>query len=220
MNGIGKIHCSVDPIVFALEDEKLYILLIKRGQEPFKSMHALPGGLIDERVDKDLEHAAKRVLHDKTNLDIRYMEQLSSQGSMSRDPRGWTMSVAYIALVHKQEVENSFWCDVSCLPKNMAFDHAHLIEKAMDRLLSKTNYSTLPIYFLDDEFTLPDLQKVYESLLGKKQDKSQFRKRIEATGMLVNTGKKIKNGAYRPAVLYKAKNNEIYNFDNNISKGD
>ena len=215
----NPIYCSIDPVVFSLVDDELHILLYKRPKEPHKDSWALPGGLIRPDEDMSLEDSVGRVLKLKTGAEVNYSEQLCSLGGY-RDVRGWTLSVAYIALVSKQEVNSvSQWIPISKLGEiNLAFDHDKIIENGLKRLTDKVNYSTLPIHLLEENFTLPQLQKVYEILLGENLDKSTFRKKIEDTGLLEETGDMLKEGAFRPAKLYKLRNQKVINFGRNILK--
>lgn len=211
------IYCSIDPVVFSIINNQLHILLYKRPKEPHKNSWALPGGLIRPNEDRSLEDSVNRVLKLKTGAEVNYSEQLCSVGGY-RDVRGWTLSVAYIALVSTQEINSiSQWIPVNEL-KNMtlSFDHDIIIEKGIKRLTDKVNYSTLPIHLLSSDFTLPQLQRVYEILLGESLDKSTFRKKIEETCLLQETGDMLKEGAFRPAKLYKLKNQEVINFGRNI----
>ena len=98
----------------------------------------------------------------------------------------------------------------------LAFDHNAVVNMALERLTNKVNYSTLPMHFLPQPFTLPKLQQVYEILLGEKLDKSTFRKKIEETGVIGETGEQVKEGAFRPAKLYRLVNDGVFNFDSNI----
>lgn len=213
-----KIYCSVDPIVFTLINNELNILLMKRTHAPQIGKYALPGGLIDIESDKSIPDAVIRVLHEKTEAQVKYFEQVETRGGM-RDPRGWTLSVSYMALVNQQEVnENCIWLPIAQLETiDLAFDHMEMIQIALNRLMNKVNYSTLPIYFLEDNFTLPQLQKVYEVLLNKKLEKSAFRKKIEETGLLIETGEMLKGGTHRPSILYTINTNQNHNFSKNIS---
>lgn len=215
----NPIYCSIDPVVFSLIDNKLHVLLYKRPNEPHKDSWALPGGLIRPDEDMSLEDAISRVLKLKTGAEANYSEQLCSVGGY-RDVRGWTLSVAYIALVSKQELNNvSQWIPVSELANiQLAFDHDSIIQQGIKRLTDKVNYSTLPIHLLGDNFTLPQLQSVYENLLGEKLDKSTFRKKIEETGLLKETGQMLREGAYRPAKIYSINKKEIYHFGKNMIK--
>lgn len=211
------IFCSIDPVVFSIIDESLHVLLVTRDKSPCEGLLALPGGLIQKSIDKDVDSAVDRVLKLKTGAHINYREQVISVGGL-RDPRDWTLSIAYMALVSPQKVnENSQWVPISELSNlQLAFDHKMIIEQCVARLTNKVNYSTIPMHFVDKEFTLPDLQKVYESLLQEKLDKSSFRKKIEESNLLEDTGKMRKDGAFRPSKLYSLKNISVKNFSRNM----
>lgn len=206
---------SVDPVIFSIINDELHILLINRKSETFDGFLALPGGLMHQE-DKSLESAVTRVLEMKTGAKVNYMEQLESR--TGHDPRGATISIAYIALVNEQKVQsNAVWKPVGEVKKSkLAFDHNAVVEKAISRLTSKVNYSTIPMHFLPQPFTLPKLQQVYEILLGEKLDKSTFRKKIDETNAIYETGEQVKEGAFRPAKLYRLVKDEVYNFDSNI----
>lgn len=215
----SPIYCSIDPVVFSIINDELHILLYKRPKDPHKDSWALPGGLIRPDEDMSLEDSVGRVLKLKTGAEVNYSEQLCSVGGY-RDVRGWTLSVAYIALVSTQEVNSvSQWIPVRELGNiALAFDHNKIIETGIKRLTDKVNYSTLPIHLLGDDFTLPQLQHVYEILLNEPLDKSTFRKKIEETGLLQETGEMLREGAFRPAKLYKLKDQRVINFGRNILK--
>lgn len=206
---------SVDPVIFSIINNELHILLIKRKSETFDGFMSLPGGLM-HKDDKSLESAVIRVLELKTGAKVNYVEQLESR--TGHDPRGPTISIAYIALVNEQQVQsNSVWIPLHEINDiKLAFDHNEVVAKAVSRLTSKVNYSTIPMHFLPQPFTLPKLQQVYEILLGEKLDKSTFRKKIDETNAVYETGDQVKEGAFRPAKLYRLVKDEVYNFDSNI----
>lgn len=209
---------SIDPVIFSLIDEKLHVLLLFRGdREPFKNTWMLPGGALDKNVDNSLEDVLHRVLRDKTGVQANYVEQLITMPGV--DPRGWTISISYIALISEQTTHpDAKWVALDELKDYyLGFSHHYtIIEEATKRLTNKVNYSTLPMHFLGDNFTLPKLQKVYELLLGEDLDKSTFRKKIEETGLLKETGELLKEGPYRPAKLYSINKQDIYHFKRNI----
>jgi 8-oxo-dGTP diphosphatase len=206
---------SVDPVIFSLMDEDLFVLLVRRKSETFDNFLSLPGGTLNHE-DQNLENGIIRVLDEKTGVNANYMEQIYTR--VGHDPRGPTISVAYMALVHKQDVKDkAFWVNVKDIEHiSLAFDHKEVIEKGIKRLTDKVNYSTLPIHFLEQPFTLPKLQKIYETLLNEKLSKSSFRAKIEETGILEDIGQKVKEGPYRPASLYKLKENKVFNFSKNM----
>lgn len=218
MQNVNTQVVSIDPVIFSLIDNKLHILLLNRDKEPYKDSWMLPGGAVNKEIDNSLEDAVNRVLSDKTGIKINYSEQLVSIGG-DIDPRGWTVSISYIALVSEQKLApHAKWVALDNLSDYyFGFKHhVDIIEKAIDRLSNKVNYSTLPIYLLGDNFTLPQLQKVYEVILGEKLDKSTFRKKIDETGLLKETGEMLREGAFRPAKLYSLNNKNIHHFNKNI----
>lgn len=217
--------CSVDPVIFSIIDSNLCILLLKReSNDEYNGFWCLPGGLIKPEIDNDIESAVCRVLKEKTDIDVNYFEQLESLGGF-RDPRMWTLTISYIALVDSAKIglnkKNIKFFNVNELDNiKIGFDHNKIIDKGIQRLKNKVNYSNLPLYLLDDEFTLPDLQKVYEQILEQKLDKSSFRKKLFELEMVeeVTPKKYSYNGACRPSILYKKTQDKVLSFNSNIKK--
>ena len=148
---------------------------------------------------------------DKAGIEKIYKEQLYTFSSIDRDPRGRVVSVAYIALTDGVEAQNlekagveTEWQPVSKISK-LAYDHDEITKVAVDRLSTKIMYTDIARYLIPKEFTLSDLQKVYEAVTGEGIDKRNFRKRILALNLLKDTKKTIKKGVMRPATLYTFK---------------
>src|SRR5215475_11016351 len=205
---------TVDVVIFAIADEALHVLLVQRptGEgEPFPGFSALPGGFVDVECDKDLEACAVRKLKDKTGMVSPYLEQLGSWGSARRDPRGWSATHAYFALLQAMPETAALAADATWFPivsgkvkARLAFDHGDILEAAILRLRSKVEYTSLPAYLMPAEFTLPDLQRVYEIVLDRPLEKSAFRTRILAAD-LIEPIAKMRRGPNRPAQLYRLK---------------
>lgn len=209
---------SVDLVIFTLREGSLQVLLVQRGDHPALGKWSLPGGFIDVKRDKTLDQAALRKLKEKTGVDSPYLEQLQAFGSAKRDPRGWSVTLAYFALIASEQIELNHGANVqaakwfaldqikeeSDLPA-LAFDHQHILWVALQRLWAKVEYTSLPAHLLGDEFTLSDLQKVYQVLLGRPVDKSSFRKRIREGDFLEEITGKMRLGSNRPAQLYRIK---------------
>ncbi|MBH2010168.1 MAG: NUDIX hydrolase [Xanthomonadaceae bacterium] len=207
---------TVDVVIFTVLDGQLQVLLVRRPdgpEEPFPNAWALPGGFVDVRRDDSLESCARRKLLDKTGVSSPYLEQLGSWGGRARDPRGWSATHAYFALlpadcVQLKQEEGKFaqWHPVNELPPGqpLAFDHAGILQAALERLRSKVEYTSLPAFLLPEPFTLPQLQKVYEIVLGRPVDKSGFRTRALAAGFLDEQGL-LDVGSPRPAMGYRLK---------------
>lgn len=220
VNSVDTQVVSIDPVIFCLIKDELNILLMKRNIEPHKDTWALPGGVVNKSLDNSLEEAVERVLLQKTGVEVNYKEQLLSIGGSGIDPRGWTISISYMALIdYKSKLkEGNKWIKLSELNEYyLGFGHHYeIINKAVERLTNKVNYSTLPMHLMKEKFTLPQLQKVYEVLLNEKLDKSSFRKQIENTGLLKDTGLLIKQGPYRPAKLYTIEKEKVFHFKKNM----
>jgi 8-oxo-dGTP diphosphatase len=205
---------SVDIVIFAVRNDALQVLLVQRGAdegEPFPNSWALPGGFVDVAKDRNLEACAVRKLKEKTSMVSPYLEQLGSWGSAARDPRGWSATHAYFALMPLPSVNDGIASDAqwfpihaeSVIPK-LAFDHDDILGTAIQRLRSKVEYTSLPAYLMPAEFTLPDLQRVYEIVLDRPLEKSAFRTRVLAAD-LIEPVAKMRRGSNRPAQLYRLK---------------
>ncbi len=200
---------TVDCVIFGLdESNKLKVLLIQRGHEPFSGFWALPGGFVD--MEEPLEQAALRELEEETGVKDVFIEQLYTFGDPGRDPRGRVVSVAYYALVNLAEhpvapasdARTAKWYEVDQLPL-LAFDHAHILGVAVNRLRAKVRYQPIGFELLPEHFTLTQLQNLYETILGVKEplNKRNFRTRILRMGVLKEVGKQ-EGVAHRPAKLY------------------
>jgi 8-oxo-dGTP diphosphatase len=205
---------TVDIVIFAIRDEWLHVLLVQRPSgdgEPFPGSWALPGGFVDIARDRDLEACAARKLKDKTGMVSPYLEQLGSWGSASRDPRGWSATHAYFALMPAEPAARTHAADAQWFPiasgkvkPKLAFDHGDILEAAILRLRNKVEYTSLPAYLMPQEFTLPDLQRVYEIVLDRPLEKSAFRTRMLAAD-LIEPLARMRHGPNRPAQLYRLK---------------
>jgi ADP-ribose pyrophosphatase YjhB (NUDIX family) len=210
---------SIDVVIFTLKEKRLQVLIVKRPNLPELGALALPGGFIDIHNDRDIEAAALRKLEEKTGVRTPYLEQMGTVGNGSRDPRGWSVTVVYFALVNSNNrelgalSEDARWVDVTdpCLD-NMAFDHSDLFQKSLARLRNKVAYSALPVHLLPEEFTLADLQKVYEIILTKPVEKSAFRRRIMDSDILEEIPGKKRPASNRPAQIYRVKAEQTRHF--------
>ena len=183
--------CTVDMSIFSLIDGELNILLVYRDEHPCKGLWALPGGFIDLKKDASTEAAAHRKLMQKTGFASGYLEQIETIGSPTRDPRGWSMTVLYYALVDITQVnleesdkQTQWWPLSKIKSQTLAFDHNDLIDIAIARLQSKATYTALPIELMPKEFTLTELQSVFEMILGRSLQPKAFRNRVLTAGMV------------------------------------
>ncbi len=200
------IRVAVDIVVLTIRENKLTVLLIKRGIPPFEGSYALPGGFVLN--EESLEQAALRELSEETGTTDVYLEQLYSFGEANRDPRGRVVSVAYYALISSEraplsagsDAAEARWFPVEDLPK-LAFDHATIVDSAVTRLRNKLEYTSVGFQLLPAKFTLSELQHVYEVILGKELDKRNFRRKIDAL-RLVKPLREMQRTGRKPARLY------------------
>ncbi len=199
---------TVDCVVFGFDEAELKVLLIQRGIAPFQGRWALPGGFV--RVEETVDEAARRELAEETGLSDVFLEQLYTFGTVNRDPRERVVSVAYYSLVKLAEhpatgasdASDAAWYPVAS-PPTLAFDHAEILQTALQRLRGKVRYEPIGFELLPQKFTLSQLQHLYETVLQTELDKRNFRKKILAMGLLVPLKEQARTGAHRPAQLFR-----------------
>jgi 8-oxo-dGTP diphosphatase len=200
---------TVDIVVFTVQDGILKVLLIERGIPPFAGQYALPGGFLLD--GETLEQAAFRELREETGTADLYLEQLYTFGDPQRDPRGRVVTVAYYALVPTDrsplvagtDAAAAAWFAVGDLPA-LAFDHAEIVEYAVERLRNKLEYTNVGFQLLPVKFTLTALQNLHEAILARKLDKRNFRRKILSLG-LVKPLKEMQATGRKPAQLFSFK---------------
>ena len=203
----AKHAIAVDVVLFTIQDGTLKVLLVKRQHAPYRGAWALPGGLVGQ--DESVDTAILRELQEETNIGNIYLEQLYTFGEPNRDPRGRVITVAYYAVVNwqqfqlkaRQRVSEANWFAVKRLPA-LAFDHQRIVDYALERLRNKINYTTVGFQLLPREFTLTELQRSYEVIVGQRLDKRNFRRKMLQLGILKGTREFQANGRQRPARLY------------------
>lgn len=204
---LAAIICTVDVVLLTLHEGALQVVLLKRDREPFDGALALPGGYIHQQEDQSAWDAAARVLREKTGITAPYLEQLATFAGPGRDPRGWSVSIAYYALVPVSilatDTPHVVMLPVERLP-SLPFDHKSIVDSAVSRVRTKSQYSSLPVYLCGESFTLPQLQSVYEAVLGESINKVSFRRKLEELAMLEPIEGAMESGrAHRPAQLYR-----------------
>lgn len=212
---------TVDIAVFALGDEGLTVLLVERGVEPFAGRWALPGGFVGP--DESVDDAAWRELREETGIGADeipgvHLEQLATFGAVDRDPRMRVVSVAYAALSpHRPEptpgtdAAGASWIPVADVKaKRLAFDHAEILAAALERVRSKLEYTTLATRLAGAEFTLGELQQVYEATWDTNLERANFRRKVLATPGFVKPTRKRRPSHVGgpPAAVYRAGSGE------------
>ena len=199
---------TVDCVVFGINEGGLQVLLIQRAHDPFRGCHAFPGGFVN--MDETTEDAARRELQEETGLKNVFLEQLYTFSAVDRDPRERVVSVAYYALVrtasHRpaaaSDASDVQWFSVNKLPR-LAFDHAHIMEVALERLRNKIRYQPIGFELLPPRFPLRELQHLYEVILGCELDKRNFRRKILSMDLLEELEETEHGVSHRAARLYR-----------------
>jgi len=202
-----KFAFSVDCVIFGFDEKDLKILLIKRAQNPYKDMMALPGNLV--YPNEDLESSAIRVLDELTGIKDVFLEQVHTFGNVKRHPQGRVVTTAYYSLIKTSDfclVPSSFaseviWISVSSIPQ-LAFDHNEILTSCLNHLRKSVRTRPIGFELLPPQFTLTDLQRLYESILCMELDKRNFRKKILSMDILVDLDQIQEGVAHRPAKLY------------------
>lgn len=199
---------AVDVAVFTVLRGALQVLLVQLRTGAFAGEWALPGGRV--RAEESLDEAARRELAAQTGVRDIYLEQLYTFGSPQRDPHDRVVSVAYFALIPhggrfqgpgtSAKYADVAWRRVTRLPP-LAYDHRAVVNTALARLRAKLRYTNLVYTLLPQEFTLGELQEMYEAILGRRLDRRNFRKKVLSLGLLSRLGG-LRRGPHRPAALY------------------
>ena len=211
-NEYEKPSVAVDLLVFTVEDDRLKIVLVRRSEHPFKDMLSLPGVFVG--INETLDEAAARGAREEAGLADIYFEQLYTWGDIDRDPRMRIISVSYLSLTPAEKLTLSAGSRTSSAElydveellssdEELAFDHRRIIEYGRERIRNKTEYSRIAFEFLPKEFTLPQLQRVYEILLGKPLYKANFRRRVAP--LIEETERMTSGDAHRPSRIYREK---------------
>jgi len=211
-----KADITTDAVIFGIDPgtHELMVLLVRRGREgePFFGSWALPGGFLG--MDEGIEDGLRREIREECGIELPFVEQLGTFGDVGRDPRGRVVTVAHLALVRPETLEvvagddaaEAAWFDVIQVVgwdnPRLAFDHRGIVDTALTRLRSKMPWHPVGMELLPEEFTLTELQRVYETVLNGSLDTRNFRRRLLSYGVLVELDKLRKTGG-KPAQLYR-----------------
>lgn len=194
---------TADAVVFSIVDHRLHLLLIERRGEPFKGRWALPGGFCDE--NEPSAEAVRRELEEEAGVRGVWLEQLRTFDAPGRDPRGWTVTVAHIALIDGSQATIAAaddaaavrWWPVDDLPA-LAFDHLEIVRYALRWLRDNLRWGTIGAQLLPPRFTMAALQQVHEAVFGDALDKRNFHKHMLEGGAIRDTGATLLTGKRGP----------------------
>jgi 8-oxo-dGTP diphosphatase len=216
----GLLHplVSADVAVFGVDQNVLQVLLVQRAQEPEIRRWALPGAVLKPDRDVDLEATARRALRDKISVELPHLEQVRVFSGQDRDPRGWSIGVLFYALLRRDQIHAVIrskvdavkWVDAAKPGHRLAFDHGVQLAKALQAVRDKVERHALPLHLLPEKFTLTELQRTCEAVLGRELDKSAFRRRLKSSEDLVEIHGEFVVGNQRPAQLYRAREGFVF----------
>jgi 8-oxo-dGTP diphosphatase len=211
---------TVDVVLFTLCEGRVHVVLQEREKAPHRGELALVGGYVHPEEDQSTSAAASRVLLSKTGLRARLLEQLMTFSGIDRDPRGWSASVAYCALLPAEDVALRRDSPLKSLPldkaKGLPFDHDAIVAKAAERCRRRAGYSSLPAFLLPPTFTLPALRRAYEAVLGRTLNDSAFRRKIDELRMVEPVVGAASKASDRPARLYRLSRDHVVEFDRTL----
>lgn len=197
---------TTDCVIFGFNGERLQVLLIERGIEPYKGRWAFPGGFL--KMDETAEEGAKRELKEETGLENAYIQQLHTFSATNRDPRERVITIAYYALVKIQEVKggddaaSARWFPLDEIPP-LAFDHDYILRMATQRLREQIHFQPIGFELLPEKFTIKELQSLYEAILGINFDRRNFAKKMLHLEILTELNETVWPTPKREARLYK-----------------
>ena len=195
---------TTDSVIFGFDGQELLVLLIKRGGEPYKGCWAFPGGFLN--MDETVEECAFRELKEETGLEPDQMAQFGVFSAVDRDPRGRVLTVSFYALIKKEQVSggddaaDARWFPINALPP-LAFDHSDMLREALAALKRDIYHKPIGFMLLDEHFTMPQLQRLYEAILGEQFDRRNFQKKMLASGVVEEQGVERAMG-HRPGKLF------------------
>lgn len=233
---------TVDVTLFTLKDDRLHLFLVRRDNDPYEGRLALPGGYVHTDDDADTTQTARRIIAGKLGVPVpAYLEQLYTFSGPVRDPRGWSVAVAYMAVLPAADAADALsrlkptddetrsgeatgkratgetvaLVAVDELPP-LPFDHDRIVQKALQRLRGKATYSSLPAFLLPDGFTVNELRDAYEQVLGAPLQRSTFRRRILEQDMIEEIPGVLRQGNQRPAQVYRLTSSALKEFERTI----
>ena len=210
-----QIGVSIDCVILGYEKGKLKVLLIECKLKEYEGMWSLLGDIV--RPEEDIDEASYRILRDRTGLDDVFLEQVQTFGSVNRHPGGRVVTVAYYSLINIQDhkmkgSDNDLnWCLVDNITE-MAFDHKQILSVTLAKLRTRIMEEPIIFNLLPKQFSLRELQSVYEAILGSKLDRRNFRKKISLSDWLIDLNELETGVTHRPGKLY------AFNFDKFLQK--
>lgn len=198
---------SVDCVIFGFDGKELNVLLVRFPYEPYRGHWALIGGFVKPEIS--LNETALQTVQRMTGLDDVYMEQVGTYGEVDRVPSERVITTCYYALIRVEptleKLSKQFdatWFPITELPP-MVYDHAAMLEQALNKLRSKVRYRPIGFELLPEKFTMTELRNLYSSILGKELEKRNFNKKVLNMGLLKKLNEQNKITSRRGAFFFR-----------------
>lgn len=215
----SKVWVSVDVIIFGFDEQKLKMLIGRRQMDPGRGEWSLYGGFVS--ANESIDEAAEHTLEKLTGLNNLYMRQVGAFGAIDRDPGERVISIAYYALINVKDYDEHLrkergleWVDIQEIP-TLYSDHNLMVKQALKKMRQKIKTEPISFRLLPQLFTLTQLQRLYEAVIGEEVDKRNFRKRIKDMDFIEKTPLIDKKSSKRGAALYRF-NKKVYSEDPNF----
>ena len=206
VDSYAQFPITVDCVIFGFEESELKVLLIRSDLEQYHGLWSLLGDQVKD--DEELDHAAYRVLKERTGMNDVYLDQVRAFSHPQRHPGGRVITLAYCSLLNIQHHELKIyanelhWHSFSSL-KELAFDHKEILDTCHQWLQKRIQEHPLGFNLLPDKFSLRELQNLYEAILGVSLDRRNFRKKFASMDLLIDVGEMEEDVPHRPGKLYK-----------------
>lgn len=205
---------TIDCAIFSFEQGNLEVLAVQHADGISKGKWGLPGGWLKKEESTDF--AAQRILFELTNMERIYLEQLKAFGEPNRVPNDRVITIGYYALIKKEDynvktsktIADAKWFKIDRLPQ-LIFDHKDIVHFSIEKLREKVRRTPIGFNLLPQKFTLLELMRLYEEILGITLEKSNFRRKILNMKLLVALNEKQTEVSHRAANLYQF-DSEIY----------
>ena len=210
-----RLFVSVDCIILGFQDKEINVLIVKRKFNPLRGKRSLMGGFVQKH--ESLNEAVARVVAGYTGVENVHMEQVGAYGEVNRDPGGRVVSVVYYVLIDMHQFDeqlkerhNTEWVNIKNVGP-LILDHRQFLDDSLRHLRQRSATHPVGFNLLPEQFTLPQLQSLYEAIYAREMDKRNFRKKILEMGVLEKLDKKDKSSSKRGAFYYKF-NKEKYDY--------
>ena len=195
--------------IFTVENGNIKVLLMKKKTDPYRGYWILPINIL--KTTETIEDNIYSIIKHRLGYPEMYLEQGHIFSNLDRDQDERIIGISYLALIDSKTLEikkedrpdlELKWFNIGDIPK-MGYDHEVIVKDSIKLLSKKLLNSRVLKHLFPSDFTLPEIQKVYEQILGRELDRRNFRKKFINLGLVTDTGDKNTGGNGRPGKLYR-----------------